>query len=114
MDQVRIRYLQCVDPSNAARDRYILRTVVFPGDRLADDSGRRLELPQNFSGTGVDRDELASQRTGENEPPRGRQGPRPIRALESDLPFALPGERINRLEEAAMVRIVEDVLAFTP
>src|ERR1019366_10492915 len=59
-----------------------------------------------------DGDEFTRKRAGEDEPARGHQGAGPVRAFEPSLPFALSGEWIDGFQEAAMVRIGEDVLAL--
>src|SRR4051794_8584023 len=103
MDEVRIRGLEHIDAAGAARHRDVLLAVALPGHRLADDAGRRLELPQHLAAVGVDREELAGQRPGEDEAAGGGERAVPVRALEAELPFALAGERIDGLEEAAVL-----------
>src|SRR6266568_6211379 len=57
--EVRVWRLERVDAADAAGDRDVLFSVTFPGDRLTDDSGRRLKLPENLAGIDIDGDELS-------------------------------------------------------
>src|SRR5262245_50374695 len=64
---------QRVDAAGAAPDRDELLAVLLPRDGLTGDAGRSLELPENFSGLRIDRDEFAGELAGEDQPARGHQ-----------------------------------------
>src|SRR6266571_1765546 len=110
--EVRVWRLERVDAADAAGDRDVLFSVTFPGNRLTDDSGRRLKLPENLADIDIDGDELTGERAGEDESAGGHQSAGPVRALEAGFPFALPGERIDGLQVTARLRIGKEVLAL--
>jgi len=90
----------------AARNGDVLLAVQLPGDRLAGNAGRRLELPKGFPGLRINRNELTGLFTGENHRAGGDQGSCPIGALPWQLPFDIAGYRIDGLQITAGIRIV--------
>src|ERR1700675_3057456 len=67
MDEVGVRRFQNIDAARAAGDRDVLLAVMFPGDRLSDNPGRGLKLPEDLAGVAVHGDELAGELAGEHE-----------------------------------------------
>src|SRR5262245_18912213 len=89
--------LEDIDAAGAARDGHILRAVAFPRHRLTDDPGRRLKLPDNVAVIRICRDELARERSSEDEAALGSERARPVRALEAGLPSRFAGQGVDRL-----------------
>src|SRR5215469_10605311 len=110
MLEVRIGILEHIDAAGAAGDGHVLPAVSFPGHRLPDDSRRSLKLPQYLPCISVDGDELARERASKDQSASRHKRPRPVRAPETDLPFALAGQRIDGLQETAMLGVVVDRL----
>src|SRR3712207_2524816 len=78
---------QLIDAADAARHRDILLTVQLVGDRLADDAGAGLELPQLAAVLGVIGDELAGHGAREDQTAGGGQRSAEVRDVEGDLPL---------------------------
>src|SRR3974390_2790428 len=101
MHQVRVGRLEDVDAAGAAGNSHVLLAVVLPGDRLSDNSGWRLELPDDLAGVAVHRDELARELASEDKAAVGDKGAGPVGALERRFPFGLSGQWIDRAQVPA-------------
>src|SRR6478672_1524088 len=58
LGDVGIAHLECVDAADPAGHGDVLLAVLFPCDGLTDDARRRLELPEDLAGVGIDGNEL--------------------------------------------------------
>src|SRR5262245_25229366 len=96
---------QGVDAPGPTPDRNVLFAVLLPRDGLTGYPRWSLELPEDFSGVRIDRDEFAGELAGEDQPTLGHQRAANIRALERRLPFRLAGERVDGAQIAALLGV---------
>src|SRR5277367_6510654 len=77
--------------ADAGQDRHILATAVLVGHDVADDARRSLELVKLLAGFGVDRLQIAFQRSIEDHAACCRESARPGRELLGVRPYDLAG-----------------------
>src|SRR5215831_7019371 len=96
-----------IRPGGAGGGGHVLLAVELLGNRLSNDAGGGLELPQNLAAIGIDRHEFAGETAGKHQAAGGHQRAREIRAFERHRPLRLAGEGVDGAQIAAAIGIIE-------